>query len=320
MDLELTDIAVEDAPKVMPSINGVTHFDFQHRVFQLAGAFLSADQLGHPRLHVNLGEISASMPEDSIRREFGIDNGSHDCSLISLAAQALRFVPIIVPGDALPTEIIDGSASWPIEERHFECARHRLLLKLAGWAAQQEPLQVPPSQMARLLEEPEVQANLKKGFSDAASRLGLDERKQVVELLESASREMAYIEALRDYFAWITKVPKEIKLLQTALKSDREALESAIRSHQLSGPPLRQYRAMFQETEALFADIVPTLGRLPAVIQIIRRVRDDLHRQTRLWSEIQDRWSRTDFNDRKSARDAAALIYGFLAKNFLKAR
>jgi hypothetical protein len=320
VDFELTDAPAGKPPAAPASVDGITHFDFRHRVFRLPGAFLSPDHQGRPLLNVNLGDISAAMPEDSIKREFEIGPEDHDFKLISLTARALRHVPVVTPGDALPNEIVDGTASWPIEERHYEMARQRLLLKLAAWASNQEPVNVPPAAMVHLLESPEVQANLKKGTSEAADMLGLKGREQVVDLLENAGREMAYIEALREYFAWIVKIPKDIKQLQTLLKGDREIMESAIRSHQLAMPAIRRYRDMFLEIEALFAEIVHALGRLPAVIQIVRRVRDELHRETLLWAQMQDGWQVGGYTERSQAREAANLVYGFLAKNFLNVR
>lgn len=319
MELELTDdLIADDVPP--PSVDGITHFDFRHKVFGLPGSYLSPDQQGRPQLHVRLGDVSAAMSEESIRREFGITAEDHDFKLLSLTAQALRYVPIVTPGDALPTEIIDGTASWPIRQRHHDAARRRLLLQLAAWAANEEAANVPPSQMARMLDLPEVKTNLKKGFSEAAATLRLDDREAVVGLLESAAREMAYIEALREYFSWILKVPKDIKQLQTTLKSDREALESAIRSHQLIMPPLRNYRDLFLEIEVLFAEIVHVLATLPAAIRTVRQVRDDLHRQTMIWSDLQADWKAVDPTNHATARESAALIYRFLAKNFLNVR
>lgn len=319
MELELSDdLVADDAP--IPSVDGITHFDFRHKVFGLPGAYLSPDHQNRPQLHVRLGDVSAAMPEESIRREFGIKPDDHDFKLINLTAQALRHVPVVTPGDALPTEIIDGTASWPIRQHHHDAARHRLLLQLAAWAANEEAVNAPPSQMARMLEVPEVKANLKKGFSDAAATLGLEDREAVVALLESAAREMAYIEALREYFSWILKIPKDIKQLQTHLKSDREALESAIRSHQLIMPPLRNYRDLFLEIEVLFAEVVHVLATLPAAIRTVRQVRDDLHRQTMIWATLRPDWQNIDPSDKNTARENAALIYSFLARNFLNVR
>ena len=186
MELELSDdLVADDAPE--PSIDGITHFDIRHKVFGLAGVYLSPDHQDRPQLHVRLGDVSAAMPEELIRREFGIKPDDHDTMPINVPAQALLHVPVVTPGDALPTEIIDGTACCPIRQHHHDAARHRLLLRLAAWAANEEAVNAPPSRMARMLEIPEVKANLKDLFSDAATTLTLEDRDAVASLFGSAA-------------------------------------------------------------------------------------------------------------------------------------
>ena len=85
-------------------------------------------------------------------------------------------------------------------------------------------------------------------------------------------------------------------------------------------PPLRNYRDLFLEIEVLFAEVVHILATLPAAIRTVRQVRDDLHRQTKIWAILRPDWQDVDPSDKNTARENASLIYSFLARNFLNVR
>lgn len=65
-----------------------------------------------------------------LRSTFHIVQGSHDDVLIDKAEAALHFVPDIRPGDEIPNEILDGSASWTVARRHQQIARDRLQVQM----------------------------------------------------------------------------------------------------------------------------------------------------------------------------------------------
>ena len=61
---------------------------------------------------VKLGERDAAIPLRSLQREFGIPDDSDDGRMLGLIAQSLDFVTGVQIGDALPTEVLTGQASW----------------------------------------------------------------------------------------------------------------------------------------------------------------------------------------------------------------
>ena len=159
---------------------------------------------------------------------------------------------------------------------------------------------------------------MQEGFQKAAEQLGLKSRDEVVQLVEQIAREMAYIEALRSYYEWILRIPGHIRTMQALLKEDRQSLESAIRVNQLAASPIKQYREMFQNVDAQFQDMGSVLRNVPNVIDFIRNIRDDLHRDTLIWAEIEPVWKEMDFEDRRSMRTGLAKLYPFIAQNFLR--
>lgn len=297
----------------------LTRFDFKNRVFSVPGVYIfGAGTERKPMLSVELGDLRAALEMESLRREFGIEPESHDYELLQLAENALAHVKYIVPGDQIPTEILDGSASWPIEEDHYETAKNRLSIRLGAWAAKRDFKALNPLEIQELLENPEIQKHVQEGFQMAAEELGLDSRDKVVQMLEQIGREMAYIEALRSYYDWILRIPGHIRTMQALLKEDRQSLESAIRVNQLAAAPIKQYRDMFQNVDAQFLDMASVLRNVPNVIDFIRNVRDDLHRDTLIWAEIEPVWKEMDFEDRRSMRTGLSKLYPFIAQNFMR--
>src|ERR1700749_4003670 len=106
-----------------------THFLFEHKVFTLKGARFALTEDGStPAFHVELGTLVASLPLGTLRSEFSIDRESPDGVLLAIVEKSLRFVKEIRPGDSIPRELLDGTASWAVEERH------RLRAKAHLWA------------------------------------------------------------------------------------------------------------------------------------------------------------------------------------------
>ncbi|MDF1719907.1 MAG: hypothetical protein P1U65_04450 [Minwuia sp.] len=297
----------------------VTCFEFEHRVFTLPGAYIFGSGLDRkPMLHVEMGELHASMPIDGLIREFGITPDSRDFELITIAQDALKYVHYISPGDSIPTEIIDGTASWPIGPEHFESAKNQLMLKLAAWATGSSMSKSSNIGMSNLLQDPEVQKNIQRGFEQAATALKLESREKVVEMIERLGREIGYIHALQEYYVWVFSIRRHLKGAQSLLKGDSQALENAIRADHLAEKSTKEFKQKFIDVDAQIDDIVSALSNLPNVIEFVRVVRDDLHMGTLVWSEIEEVWRSPKFETRDSVRRAISGLYTFLAQKFLK--
>ena len=86
----------------------------QHRVFTSFGEplFRRAETDGTPVMVVKLGDREAAIPLRSLQREFAIADDSDDGRMLGLIAQSLDFISGLRIGDALPTEVLSGQASW----------------------------------------------------------------------------------------------------------------------------------------------------------------------------------------------------------------
>lgn len=299
----------------------LTKFDFQAKVFLIPGAFLyRAPADGKVMLQVDLGDTRASLDVEGIKREFGIKDDSQDARLIALCGRALNYVRTISPGDAIPTEIIDGSASWPIEQEHVDRARNTLMIRLAAWVSGNQIDQLDYAVMASQLQEPETQAMIQQGFTQAAVALGLPkaEKEKVVSLLEQLARELAYVEALRSYYQWIRRLDAQVRQSMATLRGSADIVASAVRVQHLLAPPLKRYRITFDNVDGQTAEIVSALKNINRVTEFVRNARDELHAGTLLWSTIRSDVEPLDFTNRRDAAKGIHILYRFLAQNFLE--
>src|SRR5262245_26571793 len=107
------------------------NFDFQHKVFSTAGcAFRKAPDGSGVAMFVSLGDVSGSIPINGICRTFGITADSGDNLLLKRVGQALKIVKEVRPGDSIPSEVINGNASWMVDEKFLATARARISLQL----------------------------------------------------------------------------------------------------------------------------------------------------------------------------------------------
>src|SRR5882724_8269649 len=103
-----------------------TTFSFQNKLFGLEGGYFSMTRDSkEPVFHVMLGELRAALPLPMLREEFKIAVDSPDDRLLGIVEKSLRFVKEIYPNDTIPRELLDGSASWAVEERHRQIAKSR---------------------------------------------------------------------------------------------------------------------------------------------------------------------------------------------------
>jgi hypothetical protein len=123
----------EDGPVPAYTSDRSTHFAFQHKVFSIKDAVFRLSQTEEPLFRVELGDLKCGVSVPSLRNEFGIKPESDDGKLLGLIEKALRFVKEIRPGDSIPKELLDGSCSWSVEDRHRKLAHNRMTVQLVSW-------------------------------------------------------------------------------------------------------------------------------------------------------------------------------------------
>lgn len=267
---------------------------------------------------VQIGDLDASIPLYSISHEFGIDEDSPDGLLLKTVSRGLAYVKDIRPGDAIPRELLDGSASWSVEERHKEKARNKLMVQVARWATGVKFDHLDEATIQEELAKPESKERIQKGFSEIAAKLGFGEsrKQEVVDLIETLARELAYIEALRERFQSAGAIQSKLRQVSSLYRGDRQFQAEIQRINSLLDAPVSQYRFIFEHVDGQTGELLATLKTFDKQLDFIREQRDELHRNMLIWDDVIDLWTIEISMKSKAIREAAQKTYRFVAQNF----
>ncbi len=296
-----------------------TTFEFQHRVFSVSDAVFRLDRTNNQvALHMTIGGMAASMQIGSILKGFDIGPGSPDTQMLKMVEKGLRFVREIRPGDNVPNEVLDGTASWKVEPHHEQIARSRLLVQLVSWMGGGESAMMDASEVLSMIEEPSMKEKINAAFEEAAAKLGLtgDGKQQVTDMIEQMSREMSYIEALREKVGVYFGIERKMKLLAHLYRADRTIGESIHRIQILMQGPLGQMRQIFSMVDAQTSEILSALRKLTVTIDFVRSSRDKLRDSVLLWDEIGELWNELEAERGEDAERLITKTYRFAATNF----
>jgi hypothetical protein len=270
---------------------GSTLFEFSHALFGAPEARFVLGTDGRPCMGMKLGSLDALVPLSSLVKEFNLD-GTPDALLLQTVIAGLKYVRVIRPGDSIPRELLDGTASWRVDDEHVEIAQGRVTLQLNGWLNGQERLVVDPIEILQLVEDPAVIARVKAGYPRVAEQLGLAGEKEVCARLDKLTREWAY-------------------------RKDKTLDEELIRVSNLLLKPIDLFTKAFADVDGNCGEIISVLRNLDASILFIRESRDALHARLLSWDEILKRWQ--DVTPEISVANEGVIkeLYRFLAQNYL---
>lgn len=295
-----------------------THFDFQGKVFQAPGAtFVLKGKDKQPMFAVDMGAGQGYVTLPALRVTFAIEKGSHDDHLIEKAAAGLRFVPDIRPGDEIPTELLNGSASWTVARKHKQIARDRIQVQLLSWISGRPIVYSNQDELKKIVSDDENKKALKDAFGRAAVALGFEasQSEKVLDLIETLAREICYIEALRDRALELKKIQANIEALVKVYTDLRGATEVG-RVKILIAKGVNEPDNLLNIVDAETADIMNALMTIDEVIKQVRRLRDDLHFVLMEWDPIIAAWQDKAMVRSVEIDRALAMTYQFLAIRF----
>lgn len=293
-------------------------FEFAHKVFAAPGAvFELDDQADAPVLKVDLGDLRAAMTFETLRANFALAADAPDSRMLDEVAKALGFVRAVRPGDTIPAELLDGSASWKVEKRHLETAQGRITAGLLAWLGEGSKAE-SAVELAALAADSGVKAKVQAAFGRLAQRMGLpDERRgEVVDAVDRLANELSYIEALREKVGQARKAVELFKRLRGAYKRERGALESLDRIVHLLEKPVKRYEYRISEVDAQTGETHNTILNLARQIAFVREARDWLHRETMRWDDVLDAWAGESAESSRAQQRKIGATYRFAARYF----
>ncbi len=297
-----------------------THFTFQHRVFSVEGSYFSSDKGGKgPYFSAPLGEAKALLRIPALRQEFQIADESEDGRLLNIVEDALKFVRIIRVNDAIPNELLDGSASWSVEDRHRALAKGRLTLLLVAWVTGKQAKRIDLGALARELESPAIKQKVRESIEQLTLELGLAkaDTAEVERRIDTLAHELSFIEGLRERLRTIHGIEPLVLEAASLCRQRLSAQESVDRVAVLLSYAFKKLDSEFELLDKQNQGILEVLRDVPSQVALIRAVRDEIHGATRIWDELVDGW--LAFSRARSEQAAASLLdrtYRFLAENY----
>jgi prefoldin subunit 5 len=295
---------------------GSTLFEFTHPLFGAPEARFVLGSDGRPCMGMKLGTLDALVPLSSLVKEFNLE-GTPDGLLLETVIAGLKYVKTIRPGDSIPRELLDGTASWRVDDEHKEIAEGRVTLQLNGWLNGQERLVVDPIEILQLVEDPAVVARVKGGYPRVAERLGLAGEKEVRPLVDKLTRELVYIEALRARFTSVQQLQGKIAAFRRVYRKDKTIDEELIRVNNLLFKPIDLFNKAFADVDGHCGEIITVLRNLDRTITYIRESRDALHARLMSWDDILKRWTEVKLEVSVANEGMIKELYRFLAQNYL---
>ncbi|MCC6915381.1 MAG: hypothetical protein IT566_16910 [Rhodospirillaceae bacterium] len=293
-----------------------THFDFQAKVFRAPGAcFVLRGKDKTPMFAVEMGSGLGYISLKDLRKTFYIAEGGHDDRLIEQAAAGLRHVPDIRPGDEIPNEILNGTASWTVARKHKQIARDRIQVQLLSWMGGRPITYTSQQELKEILGKDENKKALKDAFNKAAAALGFDEVEKVLDLIETLAREICYVEALRERSRELKKIHSNVEKLGKVYTDVRGSSEvGRVKLLMLRG--LHEAENILNHVDSETADIMNALMSLDDVIKAVRHARDTLHFLLMEWDPVIAKWENLNLVRCQEIDRALQATYQFLALRF----
>lgn len=310
--------AVPDIPAPVPGRERSTHFVFAHKVFAIENAFFAMTTDRQPAFHIDFGGLRAAVELRSLRRGFGIAEGTPDDDMLRVVERALRFVREIRPNDSIPSEVVDGTASWAAAPEHREVAQARLMLHLASWQSGAPASHLHRSQVRVLAANAAIAARVQEAAAEIGQQLdGVpDGAAFVLERIAAFARELSYIEAIRERFEGIRTVQLKAARLLALYKTERFLGESLTRIAALLKGPAEMIGQALTEADGHGADIVGLCRAYEQKTASVRAARDALFELHMLWEPVLAQWHELPVERSRVADDAIRTTFQFLARNY----
>ena len=279
--------------ETLEELDGSTHFAFEHKVFGIDGCYFAADRNGDkPRFLMPLGDEMAAIAIAALRQEFGIADDSNDGRLLDVVAKSLQYVREIRPNDSIPQELLDGSASWSVEERHRTAAHARIKIQLATLLTGREDQVIQSDEIEQLVDDPEITRRVQEAFDLVAEKLGLppEQKQEVIHKIEQLGHELSFIEGLRERFESITDIPPKLERLSKFYGNQTGTWDELNRVTVLLREAMTDVETVFDMVDAQTCEILTVLRSFDLHVGLIREARDDLHRRFMDWDDIIEPW------------------------------
>lgn len=263
------------------------YFTFQSKLFEVPGIWfaLTTDRR-EAAIYIPMGEHTAFIPLPKLGEAFNIDVLSPDGDMLSKVAEALDHVTRVTPGERIPREIVDGTASWSVDERHHEIAARRLAARLVRRFPQLAGrLNTPDGELDVAACLREAAAHIEK--SGEVRRVG---RHEATLTFQAMCHETSYVEALREEMRFFDELLARIGEVKSNAKQAKDLAENAVRITTLMRRQAAQIQDILRHLDTRLDDILFAVADWNGLVHDVRYTRNRLHRLLLEWEAMRDAW------------------------------
>ncbi len=290
------------------------HFEFAHKVFSVEGGYFSMLNRKEPVFNAKLGELTAIIDFDRLRAEFGITPDTADGKMLKSIREALMIVKIIKPGDKIPSELLDGTASWNFDPRMREVTKTRVVSSILEWSKTSggPDLTVPKTSN----DDPVDIAFEHLGHVLKVG--GNDPRKHIAEMVERMSDELTYIEAIGERLARLGTIRNYVREHLKTASQDAEFGQELMRIDDLIGEPIKGLGGKIRDARTQSFDVLRSFGNFSEHAGYLRGVRDQMRWELMDWDELFDDWAEKTADGGEVTVDLCRRIYRLLAEKYAR--
>lgn len=297
-----------------------THFIFTHKVFAITNckfALNGSDKL--PCFYVPFDETQVAAIElRKIQTEFNIPSDSVDAALLKRVEKGLNYVREIRPNDSIPREILDGSASWTVEQHHKDLATCKLNQELIFWITGFREEFPSLATMQKEHKEQEARNQMRDALKKLAQLLALPDSKAAQQRINDIARESCYIEALRERSQEVGKIAQKLVAFAGAFKKEAALSAEIGRMQDLMRRAVKQISEKFARVDNALKDVLKLAGNSKQSVDLIREVRDEVHLELKKWDEHFEKWAGVKVEQNEDNEKYFRVFYRFLAENYME--
>ncbi|NDE89784.1 MAG: hypothetical protein EB059_01385 [Alphaproteobacteria bacterium] len=296
-----------------------THFAFKHRIFSIEHCrFALNGKHKMPCFYIPMGELMVAIELAKLQQEFNIPADSVDAALLLKVQKGLNYVPEIRPGDSIPREILDGSASWSVEEHHKEAALARLQMELIFWLNGMREDMPPLQMMKNMQNSSKGRGEIRDAHAKMVQLLRLDDMKVSRDRLAQVARETTYIEALRERSLKLGDILQKLASFYTSFKKEAAFAAEVSRMQELTRRAAKQVNERFVKCDSVLKEILKVMNDVPLAVTAIRQVRDETHLDLKKWDDYFARWADIKIERNEVNEKLFRNFYRFLAENYME--
>lgn len=281
-------------PETLRPLGEEVHFHFGSKLFGVPGMwFAKTADLRQAAMFIPMGDFTACVPMPALMTNFNVRPGSNDHRMLRLIEDGLEYVKRITPGERIPREVLDGTASWSVEVKHHGLARAKLVLRLARATGQSARLPANLTDLPAFGASDEAGALVTEFLeklppSVAAGR----DRIEFTRAAEALVHETSYVEALRDKMTFLQKIHDFVGGARSRFETDRDLSDEIVMMQMLMRRPRNDCRVLFVEIDKVLDDVGWCLRNWLTVVERVRATRNALHKVSVDWAEMDEKWKR----------------------------